>query len=209
MTILMAGLAIQPIYGAPKNGDKEKGHNKGGIGQKIGQTKEHKEHPSHPVNKGQIKKLQRFLNSDENKQQLLFKGTHLLGELDVMDYEIPAGAEESEILQNLQEALNQLERSRWSYNPQDERGQGNMGKVDMLAPYGHDKDSDRMELYGNRGRVIRVSEPIPEQPPQEEPLPPEEPIPPEEPLPEPPPPEEEPPPPEEPTPPQEPPNLPF
>ena len=31
--------------------------------------------------------------------------------------------------------------------------QDNMGKVEMLDPYGHSKD-DRMELYGNRGRVI-------------------------------------------------------
>lgn len=56
---------------------------------------------------------------------------------------------------DLVEALN---RARWSYNPHDTRGQGNMGKPDMLDPFGHDKDSDRKELYGNNGRPIRVNE---------------------------------------------------
>jgi hypothetical protein len=64
--------------------------------------------------------------------------------------------------------------SRWSYNPHDERGQGNMGKPDMVAPYGHDKDSDRLELTGSRGKVIRSAEPPPEPepPPDPEPEPP-------------------------------------
>lgn len=64
-----------------------------------------------------------------------------------------------------------LERARWFHNPNDERGQGNMGKVDMIAPYGHDKDSDRKELYGNRGRVVREPEPEPEPDPEPEPEP--------------------------------------
>ena len=33
-----------------------------------------------------------------------------------------------------------------------------MGKVDMLDPFGHDKDSDRKELYGNNGRPIHVKD---------------------------------------------------
>jgi len=33
-----------------------------------------------------------------------------------------------------------------------------MGRVDMQDPFGHDKDSDRKELYGNNGRPIRISE---------------------------------------------------
>ena len=46
-----------------------------------------------------------------------------------------------------------------------------MGRPDMLNPYGHDKDSDRLELYGNRGRVIKEVEPAPEPEPEPEPVP--------------------------------------
>ena len=77
-------------------------------------------------------------------------------------------------LNSAEEALGKLERARWAHNPNDTRGQGNMGNVDMLDPYGHDKDSDRLELYGNRGRVIREvpePEPPPEEPPPEPPDP--------------------------------------
>ncbi|HEX9780634.1 MAG TPA: hypothetical protein VGB20_05400 [bacterium] len=59
------------------------------------------------------------------------------------------------------------------YNPNDTRGQGNMGKPDMRDPYGHDKDRDRSET-GNQGRVIRVTddpEPDPEPDPDPEPPP--------------------------------------
>ena len=52
-----------------------------------------------------------------------------------------------------------------------------MGKVDMLDPFGHDKDSDRKELYGNNGRVIRVVEPPPDPDPEPEPEPEPEPPP--------------------------------
>jgi hypothetical protein len=44
------------------------------------------------------------------------------------------------------------DKPRWSYNPLDERGQGNMGRPDMRDPYGFDKDSDR--VAGERGRRI-------------------------------------------------------
>jgi len=63
--------------------------------------------------------------------------------------------------------IDSLNRARWSHNPHDTRGQGNMGKVDMLDPFGHDKDSDRKELYGNNGRPIREKEseePLPDDP---------------------------------------------
>jgi hypothetical protein len=82
------------------------------------------------------------------------------------------------------------ERSRWWYNPNDDRGQGNMGNVTMLDPYGHDKTSDRKALYGNNGRVIRTEpapEPPPELPPDPTPDPPPEPEPTPDPNPEPPP----------------------
>ena len=88
--------------------------------------------------------------------------------------------QKQEVQRNLlrQERARQ-EHSRWWYNPNDDRGQGNMGQVTMLSPYGHDKDSNRMELYGNRGRVIKA-EPAPEPPspvPNPEPTPIPEPTP--------------------------------
>jgi hypothetical protein len=98
-------------------------------------------------------------------------------------------ARRAAILKDVKMALAKLDHSRWSYNPNDDRGQGNMGKVTMLDPYGHDKDSDRMELYGNRGRAIRAEPvPVPEPTPAPEPVP--EPIPIPEPAPEPTPPPE-------------------
>jgi len=73
------------------------------------------------------------------------------------------------------------EASKWSYNPNDDRGQGNTGKPEMIAPFGHDKDSDRKEVYGNRGRIIKQEEPEPEPPPPPDPDP-EEPTDPEDPT---------------------------
>ncbi|UCC94868.1 MAG: hypothetical protein JSW40_08660 [Candidatus Omnitrophota bacterium] len=94
------------------------------------------------------------------------------------------------LIKDLQGNLKKLESLGWSYNPNDDRGQGNMGKNTMIAPYGHDKDSDRKELYGNRGRVIRFINPGPDPTPDPEPEPPPpepEPEPEPEPSPEPPP----------------------
>lgn len=56
----------------------------------------------------------------------------------------------------LVDALVKAEKARWSYNPHDNRGQGNMGKPDMLDPYGFDKNSGREG--SDRGRPIRMSE---------------------------------------------------
>lgn len=49
-----------------------------------------------------------------------------------------------------------FEKARWSHNPHDDRGQGNMGKPNMRDPYGHDKDSGREG--SERGRPIREDE---------------------------------------------------
>ena len=106
---------------------------------------------------------------------------------------------QGKILRDLDYSLKKLNNLKFANHPKDDRGQGNMGKVDMLDPYGFSKD-DRMELYGNRGRIIRISEPepVPEPiPPEPEPIPPPPPEP--EPIPEPPP-EPEPIPPPEPDP---------
>lgn len=51
-------------------------------------------------------------------------------------------------------------------HPLDTRGQGNMGVPDMRDPYGHDKESNRFEETGNRGRPIRGTVPEPEPTPE-------------------------------------------
>jgi len=97
------------------------------------------------------------------------------------------------LIKDLNRSLLKLNNSKWSYNPHDDRGQGNMGKVDMLDPFGHDKDSNRKILYGNNGRVIKQiapepepePDPIPEPEPQPDPIPEPVPEPEPEPLPEP------------------------
>jgi len=88
---------------------------------------------------------------------------------------------------DIDSALKKLENARWSYNPKDERGQGNMSIREMLSPFGHDKDSDRKELYGNNGRIVwePVPDPEPEPEPDPEPIPEPEPDPEPEPEPEP------------------------
>lgn len=173
--ILMLTLAVGPVYSA-SNG-KGEGKGKG--------REEKTNHRADPLTrgKGNKKGLLRRRAIDRDREQL-----------DAREYlpEEPGPIiEEGTILINfilidLREALFELENARWSYNPHDERGQGNMGEVDMLAPYGHDKDSDRMELYGNRGRVIRAVEPEPEPTPEPDPQPTPEPEPEPEPVPEPP-----------------------
>jgi hypothetical protein len=57
-----------------------------------------------------------------------------------------------------------LGKARWSFNPHDERGQGNMGKPRMRDPYGHDKDSGREK--SERGRPIKEGKPASEDPTQ-------------------------------------------
>jgi len=70
-------------------------------------------------------------------------------------------------IENVKERASQLREmqkktpSKWSHNPNDVRGQGNMGRVNMLAPFGHNKNFDRKDYFGNRGRVIRNAEPEP------------------------------------------------
>lgn len=90
-------------------------------------------------------------------------------------------ADHSEQLLNrkLEQSLNRLENDHFANHPLDTRGQGNMGKPDMLDPYGFNKDN-RLELYGNRGRVIK-EEPVPEP----DPLPDPDPVPEPEPIPDP------------------------
>lgn len=191
--MLVLFLIVQPAYSAPKedNNGKAKGHDK------FEEPKVHKEHPKHEA-KGKGLKRGYLLNQGQQKanvveffpepKKLPLKNKHAVQ------------SEMQLTLTNLQEVLNKVQNSKWWYNAHPESESGNMGKPEMLDPYGHDKDSDRMELYGNRGRVIKtpVVEPAPEpeqEPPVIEPEPepiPEPPVIEPEPEPEPPLPEPEP-----------------
>ena len=176
LIFLVLALSIGTLYAAPKN--------KGEKGKRGHQNIERKNVPSPPGhqlkgNRGKKLGLKKR-NSISQKQGQKNITSHMPTRQNNMSKN---ATNEKHLLRDLRRALNKLENGRWSYNPNDDRGQGNMGNVDMLAPFGHDKDSDRMELYGNRGRVIKEAEPQPEPPPQ--PKPPPEPEP--EPEPEPPP----------------------
>lgn len=72
----------------------------------------------------------------------------------------------------IEKTRSSLEHARWSSNPHDDRGQGNMGKPAMQDPFGHDKDSGR--TGSERGRPKPVQDPVfvPEPLPVE--LPPEQ-----------------------------------
>lgn len=153
--------------------------------------------PLHPEGKGYIKHLNHQLLQPQaiNAPRIINAESIIRAqgpEVSGVSYEVFEKGEKEELNNYFEE----FEHAKWWYNPHDPRGQGNMGRPDMIAPYGHDKDSDRLELYGNRGRVIKDEQPQP--PPEPEPPPPE---PSPEPEPEPPTPEPEPPPkPEPPTP---------
>ena len=62
-------------------------------------------------------------------------------------------SESRRLVDNLGDTLAKL-RARWSYNPVDDREQGNAGRVLMRDPYGFDKERSREEI-GNQGRPIR------------------------------------------------------
>jgi len=173
LMIMMLALAINLAWGAQEDKDKGKGNDKG---QSIS-------HPVHPQNRGQaLKELRRSLINNQLTTGVELPEPKIYGRVP----ERLTEKENEKTLRGVEQALKKLEHARWAYNPNDDRGQGNMGKVNMLDPYGHDKDSNRKELYGNRGRVIRVTEPEPPPTPEPEPPPTPEPEPPQEPEPEPP-----------------------
>jgi hypothetical protein len=192
LLILILALAINLGYCA--NEHKGKDEDKGKGGDKTIEIKEKKEHPVHSENQGRrnlIKKQQEESIVRENQPEREIYGRPFEGSV---------AREQNIIIGDLEKSLEKLDHARWAYNPNDQRGQGNMGKPDMIAPYGHDKDSDRKELYGNRGRVIKTTVP---EPPAPEPTPPPAPEPTPPPAPEPPP-VPQPTPPPAPTPPPEP-----
>nr|MBP7217263.1 hypothetical protein [Candidatus Omnitrophota bacterium] len=128
----------------------------------------------HPVNNPVQKKALR-VEEKAVEQGVIRKHALLPHEIRV------AEREDRKTLHDASSALAQLDHARWWYNPNDTRGQGNMGSVTMLSPFGHDKDSDRKELYGNNGRVVREvtpePDPIPDPPPVPDPVPTPEPEP--------------------------------
>jgi len=126
--------------------------------QNQGQAAVHKQqarraNEAHQKREARNRDNQRNLNDDNN--DLAFNNNRVNKINDKRDHGKEMRAEKKPGGIDLLDALN---HARWAHNPNDDRGQGNMGKVDMLDPFGHDKDSDRKELYGNNGRPIRVSE---------------------------------------------------
>lgn len=182
---------MQPAFSAP--GGNGKGNAKGH--DKFEQPKGNKNHEA----KGQIKNkgLKRGHAIDHAKKQSTEAASSPEPQIPAAGNKHNLETEMQFTLKNLHGVLNKLQNSKWWYNPHPESQGGNMGKPEKLDPYGHDKDSNRMELYGNRGRVIKTPivepEPEPELPPPEpEPELPPPPEPEPEPVPPPPPPEPEP-----------------
>ena len=158
--VLITALSLGVAYAAPKDKD-DPGQGKG---QSIERT--HPESPGRALGKDKQSRVK--LQAQIRQFRTLTVGKRISIR--------PSAREQNEqILKKLQESLAKLERSRWAYNPNDTRGQGNMGRPAMISPYGQDKDSDRLALYGNRGRVIKEPEPTPTPPP--EPVPEPTPIP--------------------------------
>ena len=82
-------------------------------------------------------------------------------------------SEKDELIQGLDTVMSKIEHAKWSHNPYDTRGQGNMGRPDMQDPYGFDKDSGREKSERARpiGEITALpsEEPPAEEPPAEEP----------------------------------------
>lgn len=144
---MVSGLA----YAAPKD-DKDKGENNG-----KGQT-EDKGNKGDKDNKGQAKgkaglapgQLKKINNRIEKGRKDADKRAYQPARIERGRSAERFGKKEpTERRKNLIKAL---DKARWAYHPRDERGQGNMGKVDMRDPYGHDKDSGREG--SERGRAI-------------------------------------------------------
>jgi len=137
-------------------------------------------HAEEKENRGQSKK-------EEAQERVSVGDTRHFERQTVIERRVQSERERQQALYKIENSLQGLDHSRWAYNPQDTRGQGNMARVIMLAPYGHDKDPTRKALYGNNGRVIHPVEPAPEPVPEPtpEPTPTPAPTPTPEPIPEP------------------------
>ncbi|MBN1870977.1 MAG: hypothetical protein JW800_00225 [Candidatus Omnitrophica bacterium] len=172
LVVVILSLSIPTLYADPKEKDEKENKGQSQVLSKGGS-------PSHGAGGAQHMKSGKKLG--HYKQKSLLREQNQQGITKHKEAMPGKSSENKNILNDLGDALLKLEHSRWSYNPNDDRGQGNMSNNDMLDPFGHDKDSDRKELFGNRGRIIREQdpEPVPEPPPTPDPEPePPEPEPP-------------------------------
>ena len=139
-------LAASPAYSAP-----------GGQGKGQGQGVEKSQH-ARSIERAH--KAERASERSTREQTDIRKYAPEKGASRNIDEQGRASTRKSDaaLMKEVKERLAKIDNSRWSYNPNDDRGQGNMGNVTMIAPYGHDKDSDRLALYGNRGsRIVAMS----------------------------------------------------
>ncbi len=176
--VILLGLSL--AWSAPKDKDKEnngQGQEKQELKEEARQSNDNQGKRNEHIPEAAAKQLTETPSHEVNnigKEQahLIREGAIESGvdKTEKKDSSMAKEKQEKNTLNDAKTALEKLENSRWAYNPNDTRGQGNMGQVAMIAPYGHDKDSDRMELYGNRGRVIRP-EPTPTPTPEPEPTP--------------------------------------
>ena len=166
--MMVSAFLVGQAYSAPKE-------NKGKKGQNVEKTNNNSQVDKGKSNSGQVKgksalNKQRGRRANEAKRQREARDAERNLNNDNNGLALRADKSQGKKEKNLPRALgliDSLSRARWSHNPHDTRGQGNMGKPDMLDPFGHDKDSNRKELYGNNGRPIRVDEEPPTEPPPE------------------------------------------
>ena len=161
--ILVIALVFCPLYEACGKNDKGADKGRG----KVEDIRERAKGNSR--NKGNLKKevnmlkranLRENIKSRKNMQEQVTKMKENVKQLREINRE----------RKRMRELLDKKNNAKWSHNPNDERGQGNMGRVDMIAPLGHDKAFDRKSLFGNNGRVVRKLDPNPIPVPLPEPI---------------------------------------
>lgn len=145
--VVTVALIADPVYGEPGKG-QGKGQGRGNQGQIRGKSASHAATPEGRkdiIHRGRKDEKIRANRPDD-------QGTKI-GHAAKIDRGRSADHRQiKEAKVHVKGFLNALEKARWSYNPNDERGQGNMGKPKMRTPYGFDKDSGREG--SERGRAI-------------------------------------------------------
>ncbi|MBN3037874.1 MAG: hypothetical protein JW869_00490 [Candidatus Omnitrophica bacterium] len=172
--LIICSLSIGQVYAAPK--DKDKGNN----GKAKGKEKTEKVKKSNKNNGnafGHAKKALRSTpaaqknNTEHSRNQSILRA-NIPDNPRSSVLHSPEKARRNNLLdksrvKKVGDLLVALERARWMHNPHDERGQGNMGRPDMLDPFGHDKDSNREK--SERARPIKETPLQPQEPQQEDP----------------------------------------
>lgn len=64
--------------------------------------------------------------------------------LDNIEQDIFTSADKEGLMEAMEAAFDNNDHSGWQNHPSDERRQGNLGKPEMLPPYGMDKSPDRV-----------------------------------------------------------------